>query len=102
MRRRSMASLGLLLLTAAAAPPGPCGPAEKPAPIGQTESTGAPHEPGLPAISEIDDPCDSGGVEPPATLTITPNNEAEEALHGLPPSEALRPIDHTREVPAYR
>jgi hypothetical protein len=102
MRRRWMASLTLLLLTGAAAPPGPCGPAANTGPIGQTESTGALRDTAFPAFPATAEPCDSDTVDPSAMQTITPNTESKDALHGLPPSEALRPVDQPGTAPAYR
>jgi hypothetical protein len=97
-----MASLTLLLLTAAAAPPGPCGPVANTAAIGQTESTGASRDAGVLPFSATEDSCDSSGTELPAMQATKPETEPGEVLHGLPSSEALRPIDQPRAAPVYR
>ena len=99
MRRRWMASLTLLLLTAAAAPPGPCGPAANTGPIGQTESTGALRDTDFPRFLES---CDSSATDPSMNQTMKPANESGDVLHGLPPSEALRPVDQPGTAPVYR
>ena len=102
MRWRWMASLTLLLLGGAAAPPGPCGPAGNTGPIGQTESTDASRDAGLSAFSVTEESCAGSGVDPSAMQATKPTNGSADALHGLPASEALRPVDQPRAAPVYR
>jgi hypothetical protein len=46
--------------------------------------------------------CDNTVMGLATMQTTKPANESEEVLHGLSPSEALRPIDKPRAAPVYR
>ena len=102
MRLRSMASLGLLLLAAAAAPADPCGPGVNTASIGQAETTGAPRDLGLPALSATEGSCDSSAAERSEMQRMRPDTGFEDAMHAVPPSDSLRPINQRGRAPDYR
>ncbi len=99
---KSAGSLALLLLTAAAAPPGPCGPGTTSEPGEQAGGTLSNAGPGAPSFSAADDTCEDLRVLPPHDLTARPDTTSGEVVHGLPAPEALRPIDQPRRPPIYR
>jgi hypothetical protein len=98
MRRTPMALL-LLFLAAAAAPPGPCGPA---AGARQPDGTDAVGGLAFPTFSAVERSCEDSGVLPSIPQTARTGNEARDILHSLPSPDALRPIDQPRRAPIYR
>jgi hypothetical protein len=100
MRLNRMASLGLLLLAAAAAPRDPCGPGGTAGSTGQ--SLGAPRDSGFAAASAMRDSCDASAAEPSDMQRMRPDNQLDDAIHALPPSESLRPVEQPRRAPDFR
>jgi hypothetical protein len=102
MCRRSMASLGLLLLAAAAAPADPCRPGVNNGSIGQAAGTGAARGSSLTELPAKEGVCDAGAAELTALQRMRPEIGLEDAMRALPPSDALRPIEQPGWAPVQR
>ena len=99
---KSAGSLALLLLTAAAAPPGPCGPGTSIEPGDQAAGTLANAGLGVPSFSAAESTCESTRVLPLNDVTARPDTTAGDVVHGLPSPQALRPVNEPRRSPEYR
>jgi hypothetical protein len=101
MRAWSIASLALLLLSAAATPPGPCGPAAFDL-VGGPPGEAAPGVLAPPGFTAAGSACENIAGQQPRTEPLSSANRLDDVVHSLPSPDALRQLDQPRRAPDFR